>query len=59
MSGPIFAADAGGLATEVDLSGGNLTIVAVVLVVSLVALAMAFMFRSRNITMGGRDARSS
>ena len=51
MSGPIFA-DAGGLATEVDLSGGNLTIVAVVLVVSLVALAMAFMFRSQVLAAG-------
>ncbi|MGA8992947.1 MAG: sodium-translocating pyrophosphatase [Nocardioidaceae bacterium] len=51
MSGHIFAAETGG-GTAVDLSGGNLTFVAVVLVIAVVALAMGMMFRSQVLAAG-------
>ncbi len=51
MSGHIFAADAGG-GTAVDLSGGNLTLVIVVGVIAVIALAMGAMFRSQVLAAG-------
>jgi K(+)-stimulated pyrophosphate-energized sodium pump len=51
MSGHIFAADAGG-GTAVDLSGGNLTLVVVVGVIAVIALAMGAMFRSQVLAAG-------
>ena len=47
MSGHIFAAETGGGAATVDLSGGNLTLVVIVGVIALVALVMAVVFRGR------------
>jgi K(+)-stimulated pyrophosphate-energized sodium pump len=44
MSGPTFAAS-GNEAASVDLSGGNLTIIVVVGVIAIIALAMALLFR--------------
>jgi K(+)-stimulated pyrophosphate-energized sodium pump len=47
MSGHIFAAETGGKAATVHLSGGNLTLVVIVGVVALIALAMAMVFRGQ------------
>jgi K(+)-stimulated pyrophosphate-energized sodium pump len=52
MSGHIFAAASGGEAATVDLSGGNLTLVVIVGVIALVALAMAVVFRSQVLAAG-------
>jgi K(+)-stimulated pyrophosphate-energized sodium pump len=52
MSGHIFAADAGGKAATVDLSGTNLTFVVVVGVIAIIALAMGMMFRSQVLAAG-------
>jgi K(+)-stimulated pyrophosphate-energized sodium pump len=52
MSGHIFAAEAGGKAATVDLSGGNLTLVVIVGVIALIALAMAMVFRGQVLAAG-------
>jgi K(+)-stimulated pyrophosphate-energized sodium pump len=54
MSGHIFAAAGGqsGEATTVDLSGSNLSLVVVVGIIALVALAMGMMFRSQVLAAG-------
>ena len=51
MSGHVFAATGGGAAT-VSLSGGNTTLVIVVGVIALVALAMAVVFRGQVMAAG-------
>ncbi len=50
MSGHVFAAEIGGGA--VDLSGGNLTLVYVVLVIAVIALALGMVFRSQVLAAG-------
>ncbi|MGZ4444037.1 MAG: sodium-translocating pyrophosphatase [Nocardioidaceae bacterium] len=52
MSGHIFAAASGSEAATVDLSGGNLTIVVIVGVIAIIALAMAVMFRGQVLAAG-------
>ncbi len=52
MSGHIFAAETGGKAATVDLSGTNLTFVVVVGVIAVIALAMGMMFRSQVLAAG-------
>jgi K(+)-stimulated pyrophosphate-energized sodium pump len=52
MSGHIFAADNGGGAATVDLSGGNLILVVIVGVIALVALVMAVVFRGQVLAAG-------
>ncbi len=52
MSGLIFAADTGGRAATVDLSGSNLTFVVIVGVIAVVALAMGMMFRTQVLAAG-------
>ncbi|NUR08143.1 MAG: sodium-translocating pyrophosphatase [Nocardioidaceae bacterium] len=52
MSGHIFAAETGGRAATVDLSGGNLTFVAVVFVIAIIALAMGMTFRRQVLAAG-------
>src|SRR3954447_19271641 len=53
MSGHIFAAGGqSGEATTVDLSGSNLSLVVVVGIIALVALAMGMMFRSQVLAAG-------
>ncbi len=52
MSGHIFAAETGGEAATVDLSGGNLILVVIVGVIALVALAMAVVFRGQVLAAG-------
>jgi K(+)-stimulated pyrophosphate-energized sodium pump len=51
MSAHTFAAETGG-GPAVDLSGGNLTLVVVVGVIALIALAMGSMFRSQVLAAG-------
>jgi K(+)-stimulated pyrophosphate-energized sodium pump len=52
MSGHIFAAETGGGAATVDLSGGNLTLVVIVGVIALIALVMAVVFRGQVLAAG-------
>ncbi|MGZ4438156.1 MAG: sodium-translocating pyrophosphatase [Nocardioidaceae bacterium] len=52
MSGHIFAAEVGSRAATVDLSGSNLTLVVVVGVIAVIALAMGMMFRRQVLAAG-------
>jgi K(+)-stimulated pyrophosphate-energized sodium pump len=52
MSGHIFAAETGGEAATVDLSGGNLSFVIVVFAIAVVALVMGMMFRRQVLAAG-------
>ncbi|MBA2465723.1 MAG: sodium-translocating pyrophosphatase [Nocardioidaceae bacterium] len=52
MSGHIFAAEYGGKAATVDLSGGNLTFVYIVLVIAVIALALGMVFRKEVLSAG-------
>ena len=52
MSGHIFAAEAGGGAAAVDLSGGNLSFVIVVFAIAVIALVMGMMFRRQVLAAG-------
>ncbi|QNN54675.1 sodium-translocating pyrophosphatase [Nocardioides mesophilus] len=52
MSGHIFAAGAGGEAGAVDLSGGNLTFVYIVLAIAVIALVLGLMFRRQVLAAG-------
>ncbi|HEX5986160.1 MAG TPA: sodium-translocating pyrophosphatase, partial [Nocardioides sp.] len=52
MSGHIFAAETGGEAATVDLSGGNLTFVIIVGAIAVIALVMGMMFRRQVLAAG-------
>ncbi len=52
MSGHIFAADTGGKAATVDLSGGNLSLVYTVLAIAVIALALGMVFRRQVLAAG-------
>ncbi|MGN6129214.1 MAG: sodium/proton-translocating pyrophosphatase [Nocardioidaceae bacterium] len=52
MSGHLFAAEGGGKAAAVDLAGTNLTLVIVVAVIAVIALAMGMMFRGQVLAAG-------
>jgi len=52
MPGHIFAAEYGGKAAAVDLSGGNLTFVYIVLVIAVIALALGMVFRREVLAAG-------
>ncbi|NUQ88340.1 MAG: sodium-translocating pyrophosphatase [Glycomyces artemisiae] len=52
MSGHIFAAEAGGGAATVDLSGGNLSFVIIVLAIAVIALVLGSMFRRQVLAAG-------
>jgi K(+)-stimulated pyrophosphate-energized sodium pump len=52
MSRHIFAAEAGGEAATVDLSGGNLSFVIVVFAIAVIALVMGAMFRRQVLAAG-------
>ncbi len=52
MSGQLFAAEVGGEAGAVDLSGGNLTFVYIVLAIAVIALVLGAMFRRQVLAAG-------
>ena len=52
MSGHIFAAETGGKVATVDLSGGNITFVYIVLAIAVIALVLGAMFRSQVLAAG-------
>ena len=52
MSGHIFAADIGGEAATVDLSGSNTTFVVIVGAIAVIALVMGMMFRRQVLAAG-------
>jgi K(+)-stimulated pyrophosphate-energized sodium pump len=52
MSRHIFAAEIGGEAATVDLSGGNITFVYIVLAIAVVALVLGSMFRRQVLAAG-------
>ncbi len=52
MSGHIFAAEIGGEAATVDLSGGNITFVYIVLAIAVIALVLGAMFRRQVLAAG-------
>ena len=52
MSGHIAAAETGGESVTVDLAGGNLTFVYVVLAIAVIALVLGMMFRRQVLAAG-------